>query len=67
MATATTAPAGSSFYTVKEGDKLWTIASRLHGTRGILGMIKAIVSANPGKLPRDSTKLRIGWQLVIPN
>jgi nucleoid-associated protein YgaU len=68
----TAAPAGAPdltgklVYKVESGDKLWNIAEKHAGDRGILEVINAIVRANPDKLQTASTLLRIGWTLVIP-
>jgi nucleoid-associated protein YgaU len=62
------APAGSKVHQVAEGQSLWKIAEKFASEKkvGIHDMMKLIVSANPDKLKDESTLLRLGWQLIIP-
>lgn len=53
-----TCPVGSSFYAIRSGDSLWTIARRF-GTS-----VPAIASANPGLEPMN---LRVGRVICIPS
>lgn len=63
-----TAPAGAKLVQVGEGSSLWKIAEKFATEKkiGIHDMMKAIVAANPDKLKDESTLLRLGWQLIIP-
>jgi nucleoid-associated protein YgaU len=64
----TTVPAGAKTFQVGEGSSLWKIAEKFASEKkvGIHDMMKAIVAANPDKLKDESTLLRLGWQLIIP-
>ncbi len=57
---------GKKVHLVQAGEVLWNIADKYRGERGIMDMIKAIVQANPERLKDESTLLRVGWQLAIP-
>jgi len=61
-------PAGAKVVQVSEGASLWKIAEKFAVERkiGIHDMMKLIVSANPDKLKDESSLLRLGWQLIIP-
>ncbi len=61
-------PAGAKTVQVGEGSSLWKIAEKFAVEKkiGIHDMMKAIVAANPDKLKDESTLLRLGWQLIIP-
>jgi nucleoid-associated protein YgaU len=62
------APAGSKTVQISEGASLWKIAEKFAAEKkiGIHDMIKLIVAANPDKLKDESSLLRLGWQLIIP-
>jgi nucleoid-associated protein YgaU len=62
------APAGSKVVQVSEGASLWKIAEKFAAEKkiGIHDMMKLIVAANPDKLKDESSLLRLGWQLIIP-
>lgn len=67
VATATNAPAATGAprsYTVKSGDSLWKIASKMYpgDTKNGVEKIKAANAATLG----DGTRLKIGQTLVIP-
>lgn len=64
--TAVSAPPGSKIHEVRPNESLWKIAERYAGDRGVLPMIRQIVSANSDKLASDASLLRVGWKLVIP-
>jgi len=61
-------PAGAKVVQVSEGASLWKIAEKFAAEKkvGIHDMIKLIVAANPDKLKDESSLLRLGWQLIIP-
>ena len=60
--------AGGRIYKIASGDKLWNIADKYRGDKGILEMIDHIVKANPEKFKSGAnTPLRIDWTLVIPD
>jgi len=59
--TPSTRPAGSSMYTVKQGDSLATIAKARYGTEAVW---HEIAKANPSA---DPAHLRIGQELVLPS
>jgi len=52
--------AGGNSYIVRQGDTLWSIATRHYGNGQ---RYRDIISANPGLNPR---KLRVGQSLVMP-
>lgn len=57
---------GKKTHKVQPNDSLWKIAEKNAGDRGIMETLSAIVKANPDKLKNESTMLRVGWSLVIP-
>jgi nucleoid-associated protein YgaU len=61
-------PAGGKLFQVAQGTSLWKIAEKYAAEKqiGIPEMMKLIVAANPDKLKDESTLLRLGWQLIIP-
>jgi nucleoid-associated protein YgaU len=62
------ATAAAKTVQVTQGSSLWTIAEKFASERkiGIHDMIKLIVAANPDKLKDESSLLKLGWQLIIP-
>lgn len=62
------APAGAKVVQVVDKDSLWKIAEKFASERkiGVHDMMRLIVGANPDKLKDESTLLRLGWQLIIP-
>lgn len=65
-APAPPAPVNGKVHTVADGEKLWLIAERYRGDRGVLQMIEAIVAANSDKIKSADDLLRVGWGLLIP-
>lgn len=61
-------PAGAKVVQVPEGGSLWRIAEKFAAEKkiGIHEMMKLIVNANPDKLKDETSLLRQGWQLIIP-
>ena|SRR5436190_2828844 len=62
------APAGAKTVQVTEGASLWKIAEKFAAEKkiGIHDMMKLIVAANPDKLKDESSLLKLGWQLIVP-
>jgi nucleoid-associated protein YgaU len=62
------APAGAKTVQVAEGQSLWKIAEKFAKEKkvGIHDMIKLIVAANPDKLKDESSLLKLGMELIIP-
>lgn len=58
----TPVPAPASEYTVKDGDSLWKIASRVYGRDNAARMVPELRKANPGA----GDTLRVGQKLVLP-
>lgn len=62
-APAPTATGASRLYTVKSGDKLWTLAEQEVGRREAPGFIAAVRALNPDV---DVDRLKVGQQIRLP-
>lgn len=61
--TTPAAPADGTWYTIRAGDKLWTIASARVTTRRASEYVERIVAANPGL---DPGRIREGQKILLP-
>lgn len=54
------APVGSSIYVAHEGDTMWTIGARFHGSFGQVEYVNMLIDANGGSF------IRSGQAVVLP-